>query len=329
MKVAFFSSKPYDEKSFRQANEGLDHDLKFFEARLCTDTVSLAEGYSAICPFVNDVLDAEVLRQLADLGVGLVALRCAGYNNVDLMAARNLGLAVTRVPAYSPHAVAEHAIGLILSLNRKIHRANNRVHDGNFSLDGLLGFDLVKRTAGIVGTGKIGAVMANILRGFGMNVLAVDGVESDELKAMGVHYVSLESLIEQSDIITLHVPQTSQTHHLINAQTISRMKRGVMLINTSRGGLLDTPAVVEGLKNGKIGYLGLDVYEEEADIFFENLSEKVLMDGVLARLLSFPNVLITGHQAFFTQEALSEIAQTTLGSVSAYEVGQPLHHSVL
>jgi D-lactate dehydrogenase len=329
MKVAFFSSKPYDEKSFRLANEGLGHDLKFFEARLSTDTVTLAEGYSAVCPFVNDVLDAEVLRQLTDVGIGLVALRCAGYNNVDLAVARTLGLAVTRVPAYSPHAVAEHAMGLILSLNRKIHRANNRVHDGNFSLDGLLGFDLVMRTAGVVGTGKIGAVMATILRGFGMKVLAVDAVENEELKALGVQYVSLERLIEQSDIITLHVPQTSETHHLINAHTISRMKRGVMLINTSRGGLLDTPAVVDGLKTGKIGYLGLDVYEEEADIFFENLSEKVLMDDVLARLLSFPNVLITGHQAFLTREALSEIAQTTLGSVSAFEKGQPLQHSVL
>jgi D-lactate dehydrogenase len=322
MRVAVFSAKPYDVTFLTAANRERAHDLQFLEARLLRDTAALAAGFPAVCAFVNDVVDAEVLARLAAEGTRLVALRSAGYNNVDLAAATRLGVTVTRVPAYSPHAVAEHTITLILALNRKVHRAWARVREGNFSLDGLLGFDLVGRTAGVVGTGKIGAAVVRILAGFGCRVLAFDPVPSPECLALGASYVPLLELLAGSDIVTLHCPLTPETRHLIDAAALSRMKPGAMLINTGRGGLVDTPAVVEALKSGGLGYLGLDVYEEEAALFFEDRSWRILQDDVFARLLTFPNVLVTGHQGFFTAEALTAIAETTLGAVTEFERGQ-------
>jgi D-lactate dehydrogenase len=325
MRVAVFSTKRYDREFLERANARHGHDLTFFEPRLSLETAPLAKGFDAVCAFVNDVLSAEVLGRIHEAGVKLVALRAAGYNNVDLGAAKRLGIAVVRVPAYSPHAVAEHTVGLMLSLNRRIHHAYNRVREGNFALDGLLGFDFVGRTAGVVGTGKIGRVVAQILAGFGCRVLAYDPYPSSECVAQ---YVELDELLSRSDIVSLHMPLSPATHHLINESTLAKMKAGVMLVNTSRGGLLDTPAVIEGLKSGRIGYLGLDVYEEEADLFFENLSGQVLQDDVFARLLTFPNVLITGHQAFFTSDALAQIAETTLASISAFARGEELSNAV-
>ena len=326
MRLAVFSTKPYDRFFLDAANAAAGHELAYVEARLTSATASLTEGAPAICAFVNDQLDRSTLAKLKACGVRLVALRSAGFNNVDLQAAEELGLAIARVPAYSPHAVAEHATALILTLNRKIHRAYARVREGNFALDGLLGFDLCGRTAGVVGTGKIGAAMARILTGFGCVVLAHDPAPDPECAALGVRYVALDELLSRSDIVTLHCPLTPATHHLINAASIGRMKRGVMLINTSRGAIIDTRAVIAGLKSGKIGHLGLDVYEEEADLFFEDLSRQVITDDVFARLLTFPNVVITGHQGFFTEEALRNIAQTTIENVTAFErTGRPLH----
>jgi D-lactate dehydrogenase len=278
--------------------------------------------------FVNDQLNAETLQTLAQQGTRLIALRCAGFNNVDLKTAAELSMTVVRVPAYSPHAVAEHTLGLILALNRKIHRAYARVREGNFALEGLLGFDLNGLTAGVIGTGQIGVVVARILLGFGCKVIAYDPYPNAECEALGVAYVPLNRLLNGADIVTLHCPLTPDTHHLINEQAITEMKTGVMLINTSRGALLDTSAVIEALKSGQIGYLGLDVYEEEANLFFEDLSEKVIQDDVFSRLLTFPNVLVTGHQAFFTQNALAQIAETTLANVTAFEKGEPLKNQV-
>jgi len=327
MRVAVFSTKPYDRRFLEEANQGR-HALAFFEPHLAPETAPLAAGFAAVCAFVNDLLDEEVLRLLARGGTRLIALRCAGFNNVDLAAAAELGLRVARVPAYSPHAVAEHAVGLILALNRKIHRAYARVREGNFALEGLLGFDLDGKTAGVVGTGKIGAIVARILAGFGCRLLAFDPFPNPEVVARGARYVPLEELYAASDIITLHCPLTPGTHHLIDAGAVARMKPGVMLINTSRGGLVDTRAVIEGLKSGKIGFLGLDVYEEEADLFFEDLSGQVIQDDVFARLLTFPNVIITSHQAFFTEEALRNIASTTLANIADFEGGRPLANEV-
>ncbi|HOQ04089.1 MAG TPA: 2-hydroxyacid dehydrogenase [Anaerohalosphaeraceae bacterium] len=322
MKIAVFSNKPYTERSFRQANEAFGHELVFFEERLNAETVSLANGSGAVCVFVNDELHAEVIKALSELGVQLIALRCAGFNNVDLAAAEKWGLSVVRVPAYSPYAVAEHTVGLILALNRQIYRAHMRVREGNFSLEGLLGFDLHGTTAGIVGTGKIGSVVARILNGFGCILYAYDLQPNPECLELGVRYVSMDDIYRLCRIITLHCPLTPQTYHLINAESIAKMQDGVMLINTSRGALVDTRAAIEGLKSGKIGYLGLDVYEEEADLFFEDLSNQIIQDDVFARLLMFPNVVVTGHQAFFTQNALTAIAETTLANVSAFERGE-------
>ncbi|MBW3597909.1 MAG: 2-hydroxyacid dehydrogenase [Planctomycetes bacterium] len=327
MQTAVFSAKNYDREFLGAAGKAAGHALTFFEPRLDRETCKLAEGFSAVCPFVNDVLDAEVLARLAAGGARLIALRCAGFNNVDLPAAAEHRLRVTRVPAYSPYAVAEHAMGLILTLNRRIHKAYNRVREGNFALDGLLGFDLHGRTAGVVGTGKIGQVLAQILSGFGCRVLLYDIRESDACRAFG-EYVPLDQLLAESDMMSLHLPLTPDTRHLIDAAAIARMKPGVMLINTSRGGLIDTRAVIEGLKEQRIGYLGLDVYEEEADLFFEDLSSRVIRDDVFSRLLTFPNVVITGHQAFFTREALSQIAQVTMESLTAFERGEPLEYEV-
>ncbi len=328
MRIAVFSTKPYDKVFLQEVNSQHPHELFFFEPRLTADTVMLANGFEVVSVFVNDQLNRTVLAVLAQNGTRLIALRCAGFNNVDLGAAADLGITVVRVPAYSPHAVAEHTLGLILALNRKIHRAYNRVRENNFSLDGLLGFDLHTRTVGIVGTGKIGLVVARIMQGLGCHLLAHDPYPNPEAVQLGVHYCSLVDLLQQSDIVTLHCPLTPQTHHLINNQTIAQMKPGVMLVNTSRGALLDTPAVIDALKSGHIRYLGLDVYEEEADLFFEDLSTEVIQDDIFMRLLTFPNVLITAHQAFFTQDALTQIAETMLSNISAFAKDEPLANQV-
>jgi D-lactate dehydrogenase len=325
VRVAVFNAKPYDVDSLRAANSQHGHDLVFLEPRLSPTTARLADGADAVCAFVNDDLSAPVLEQLHAAGVRLVALRCAGFNHVDLAAAARLGLVVARVPAYSPHAVAEHAVGLVLALDRKLHRAYNRVRENNFALTGLLGFDLHGRTVGVVGTGQIGAVFAQIMLGFGCRVLAHDPVPDPACAARGVEYVELPHLLAQAEVLSLHCPLTPQTHHLLDAAAVEQLRDGVMVINTSRGALVDTSALIDGLKRGKIGYLGLDVYEEEADLFFEDLSDRVVGDDVFARLLTFPNVLITGHQAFFTSEALAGIAATTLDNVTGFELGGPLH----
>jgi len=324
MKIAVFSTKPYDREFLTQANQVLTqpHELIFHEAQLNTHSALLAKDCQAACCFVNDHVDASVLQQLADFGVTLIALRCAGFNQVDLVAAKKLGIVVARVAEYSPHAVAEHALGLILMLNRNLHRAYHRVRENDYSLNGLLGFDMVNKTVAIIGTGKIGQVFAKIVQGLGCKVIAYDPQPNVELQAAGVNYFSLTELWPQADIISLHCPLDKNTRHLINADTINLMKSGVMLINTGRGGLIDTPAVIDGLKNKKIGYLGLDVYEEEGDLFFEDNSNYLLQDDVFARLLTFPNVVITGHQAFFTREALTAIADTTLANVTYFEYGE-------
>lgn len=325
MQVTVFSTKQYDRDFLDAANTG-QAELRYMEAKLSPETASLAAGSEGVCAFVNDDLSAPVLEQLGAEGVKLIALRSAGFNNVDLKAAAALGLAVARVPAYSPHAVAEHAIALVLTLNRKTHKAYNRVREGNFSLEGLLGFDLRGKTFGIVGTGKIGAVLAKLATGFGCRVLAHDLQPNPDCVALGVEYVAREALLAEADIVSLNCPLTPDTHHMIDRAALGAMKRGVMLINTSRGGLVDARAAIAGLKDGTIGSLGLDVYEEEADLFFEDLSGRVLQDDVFARLLSFPNVLVTGHQAFFTREALERISATTLGNIAAFEkTGAPLH----
>ncbi len=328
MRIAVFSTKPYDRTAFDSANRRHEHDLTYLEPRLTAATVALAEGFDAICPFVNDRMNREVVTALAQAGVRLITLRSAGFNHVDLPAATERGIVVTRVPAYSPHAVAEHAVGLILTLNRCLHRAYARVREGNFALDGLLGFDLHGKTVGVIGTGKIGSVFARIMAGFECQVLAYDPFPNDELRRV-VDYVSLDALLSKSDIVALHLPLTPATHHLIDKDALDRMKPGVMLINTSRGGLIDTRAVIDALKSGRIGTLGLDVYEEEADLFFEDLSGTVIQDDIFARLLTFPNVLITGQQGFFTSEALANIAETTLANATAFERGEGEMHQVV
>lgn len=292
-------------------------------------TVNLTKGYDAVCVFVNDRLNAEVIAALKQNDVKLIALRCAGFNNVDLEAAKQHGIKVVRVPAYSPHAVAEHAVALILTLNRKTHKAYNRVREGNFSLERLTGFDLYGKTVGAIGTGKIGQVFCNIMLGFGCRVLAFDLMEDKELASKGVEYLPLMDLLQQSDVISLHCPLNDQTRHIINKETIPMMKEGAMLINTSRGGLIDTVDVIEGLKSGRIGYVGLDVYEQEEKLFFKDLSENIIQDDLIMRLLSFPNVLITSHQGFFTEEALVQIAQTTLDNIDAFEAGETLKNAVV
>jgi D-lactate dehydrogenase len=321
--VAIFSAKKYDREFLNAANGSL-HKLRFFEPHLNDETVSLAAGFEAVCVFVNDQVNAAVIARLHSLGVRLIALRCAGYNNVDLSAAKKHGVTVVRVPAYSPYAVAEHTIALMLALNRKLHRAYNRVREGNLALDGLVGFDMHGKTVGVIGTGQIGTVVAQILTGFGCPTLAFDPFPNATCGSLGVRYVELNQLFAESDIITVHCPLTPENKHLINGQALEKMKKGVMLINTSRGALLDTVAIVEGLKNGRIGYLGLDVYEEEEEIFFEDRSGSILSDDVFARLLTFPNVIITGHQAFFTREALLNISATTIDNITKFENNQPL-----
>lgn len=324
MKVAVFNTKSYDREFLIEANKNYGHELVFFEVHLNIHTCRLAEGFEAVCVFVNDVLDKALIGKLAEYGVRLIALRCAGFNNIDLDAAEEAGVAVARVPAYSPYGVAEHAMALILALNRKIYRGYNRVRDGNFSIDGLMGFEIYGATVGIIGTGKIGTILANILKGFGCRLIGYDPYPGQACRDLGLKYVPLEELFAQSDIISLHTPLNRGTHHIINEGSIRQMKDGVMIINTSRGGLIDTPAVIEGLKSGKIGYVGLDVYEEEGDLFFEDFSGQVIKDDVLARLLTFPNVLVTGHQAFFTRTALENIAQTTLANIRDFARGRLL-----
>lgn len=326
MQVTVYSTKPYDERFLTEANAG--HALRFLEARLTPETAPLAQGSQAVCAFVNDNLGAEVVQCLAAAGVRLIALRSAGFNHVDLEATARAGLTVARVPAYSPHAVAEHTVALILALNRRIHRAYNRVREGNFALDGLMGFDLNGKTVGVVGTGLIGTVFARIITGFGCRVLAHDPKPSAACEAMGVSYVAMDELLARSDIITLQCPLTPETFHLIDDRAIAAMKPGVMLVNTSRGAVVDTRALIRGLKRGAIGALGLDVYEEESDLFFEDLSDRFIPDDVFARLLTFPNVLITGHQGFFTQEALRAIADTTIANITAFEQDQRVPHEV-
>ncbi|MFB6277677.1 MAG: 2-hydroxyacid dehydrogenase [Halothece sp.] len=327
MKVALFGCKPYDRRFFEAANESYNHELIFLEPHLHEKTALLAKDAEAVCIFVNDEVNADTLEILAKQGVRLIALRCAGYNNVDLEAAKRLGMQIVRVPAYSPYAVAEHAIALILSLNRKIHRAYYRVREGNFSLNGLLGFDLHGRTVGIIGTGKIGYLTGQILAGFGCRILAYDPYPNSNFSQFG-QYVSLEELYAESDIISLHCPLTEENRHLIGEKAISKMKPGVMLINTSRGGLIDTQAVIAGLKDKTIGYLAIDVYEKEADLFFEDLSSEVIQDDMFERLLTFPNVIVTGHQAFFTEEALNNIANTTLSNITEIETSNTCQNLV-
>jgi D-lactate dehydrogenase len=319
MRIAFFSAHEFEKPFFDEYNRKKGHEIDYLDVHLKEATAGLAAGYGAVCVFVNDTVNAAVVGKLAEAGVKLIAARSAGFNHIDLEAAKKAGIAVVRVPAYSPYAVAEHAVALILTLNRKTHRAFNRVREGNFALDGLLGFDLYGKTVGVVGTGKIGAAFARILLGFGSEVLAYDVAPNVSLREIGVQYVTLDDLLRKSDIVSLHCPLMPATHHMINAATLARMKPGAMLINTSRGGLVDTRAVIEALKSGRLGNLGLDVYEEEAELFFEDLSGQVLRDDVFARLLTFPNVLITGHQGFFTREALQGIAMTTLDNVTDIE----------
>lgn len=317
MKIAVFSSKAYDQQSLEAANQGR-HQFNFLEAHLSPQTAALSQGHQAVCCFVNDNIGAETLKELSQYGVEFVALRCAGFNNVDLAEAQRLGIRVARVPEYSPYAVAEHAVALILGLNRNTHRAFNRVRENDYSLHGLLGFDVHGKTVGVVGTGKIGAAFVRIMLGFGCRVICSDPFVNTEVEQAGAHYVPLEQLWAQSDIISLHCPLMPATRHLINADSLAQMKAGVMIINTSRGGLIETKDVIEALKSGQVGYLGLDVYEEEADLFFEDNSDAILRDDIFARLLTFRNVLVTGHQAFFTHEALSAIADVTLGNLDAY-----------
>lgn len=322
MRAAVFSTKAYDREFLLPAAQAAGHELVCFDPRLSPQTAVLAQGFPAICSFVNDYLTAEVLASLAEGGTRFIALRCAGFNQVDLAACRKLGLRVARVPAYSPNAVAEHAVGMMLTLNRKFHKAFNRVREGNFAIDGLLGFDMHGKTVGVVGTGKIGAVTAGILKGFGCEVLLYDVHENEACQALG-RYLPLAELFAKSDIITLHCPLTPDTQHVIDQEAIARMKRGVMIVNTSRGALVDTQAVLAGLKSSHIGYLGLDVYEEEADLFFEDHSSHVIQDDTFMRLLTFPNVLITSHQAFFTRTALEEIARVTMANLTAFERSEP------
>ena len=328
MRIAVFDTHRHDRAALEEANAAHGHALTFFEARLTSQTASLAAGFDVACSFVNDRVDRAALETLRAGGVRLVALRSAGYNHVDLEAAEELAMPIVRVPEYSPHAVAEHAVALVLALDRGIHRAYARVREGNFSLDGLLGFNLHGKAVGLVGMGRIGSATARIFLGFGCRVLAYDVRPQAALEPPGVEYVALDALYERADVVSLHVPLTPSTHHMIDAAALARMKPGVMLINTSRGALIDSRALIAALKTGHVGAAGLDVYEEEEGVFFEDLSNTVLQDDVLARLLTFPNVLITSHQGFFTREALAAIAETTLASATAFARGEPLANEI-
>ena len=329
MRIAVFSSKSYDREFLSEFNHFDNLELQFFDASLNPQTSALAAGFDAVCVFVNDVLNQAVLNDLSNQGIRHIALRCAGFNNVDLACAHQLGMSVSRVPAYSPEAVAEHTIALILTLNRKLHKAYNRVRENNFSLHGLMGFNLHGKTVGVIGTGKIGQCVINILLGFGCRILCYDPYPEPRVSQQGAQYVALDELLSQADIISLHCPLTQDNHHLINADSIERMKDKVMLINTSRGALIDSKAIIKGLKSAKIGAIGLDVYEMESELFFEDRSDAIMQDDVFDRLASFPNVLITGHQGFFTREALQQIAQTSLHNLYAVSQGQQIAETFL
>ncbi len=316
MKIAFFSSKPYDKTFFEAENKNYGFELNFYETHLGPHIVNAIEDEQAVCVFVNDKVNRQVIEILAKKGVKIIALRCAGFNNVDLEVAKEFGIKVCRVPAYSPEAVAEHTMAMLLTLNRKTHKAYNRVREQNFALNGLLGFNLFQKTIGIVGTGKIGKAFINIAKGFGCKIIAYDLYPDQELANDGVEYVELDKLFKSSDIISLHCPLTPENHYMINHETIAMMKDGVTIINTSRGGLINTHEAIEALKNHKIGYLGIDVYEQEEKLFFKDLSAEIIQDDMIQRLMSFPNVLVTAHQAFFTREALEQISEITMRSIS-------------
>mgnify|MGYP001049359252 CR=1 FL=1 len=328
MKIAFFSSKKYDEISFNNVNNG-QHEFEFFEEQLNSKNAFLAKGFDAVCVFVNDKVNSTAIAALDKVGIKTIAFRSAGYNNLNMKVAKELGMRVVRVPAYSPQAVVEHAVALILTLNRKIHKAYNRVRENNFSIENLTGFDLHGKTVGVIGTGLIGKTFCKIMIGFGCKVIAHDVHPNEELKNSGVNYVGLDELLQQSDIISLHCPLLPETTHIINKDSLANMKQGAMLINTSRGGLLNTQDVIESLKAKHLGYLGIDVYEQEAGIFFNDLSETIIEDDSIARLMTFPNVIITSHQGFFTKEALEQIATTTLNSLYIIEKGEPLNEKVI
>jgi D-lactate dehydrogenase len=328
MKVALFSSKSYDREYFERFNGSGNHEITYYEAPLNSDTVNLVQGYDAVCVFVNDKIDRPTLEKLSEHHIGLVALRCAGFNNVDLEAAREHDITVVRVPAYSPEAVAEHAVALILTLNRKTHKAYNRIRENNFSLEKLTGFNLAGKTVGVIGTGQIGAAFCRIMLGFGCKVIATDVYESPDLKNSGVKYTTFSNLLEMSDIISLHCPLTPETHHLFDRKAFKKMKKGAMLINTGRGALIKTKDAIDALKTEKLGHLGIDVYEQEEKLFFRDLSEMIIPDDLISRLMSFHNVLITAHQGFFTREALQEIATTTLQNITDFEQGKSLKNEV-
>ncbi|MBQ5778735.1 MAG: 2-hydroxyacid dehydrogenase [Paludibacteraceae bacterium] len=317
MKIAVFSTHSYDREYLLEVAG--QHQFVFFEVQLNIDTVNLTQGFDAVCVFVNDHVGANVIEQLKKNGIKAIALRCAGFNNVDLQAAKNANIVVVRVPAYSPEAVAEHAMALILTLNRKTHKAYNRIRENNFSLERLTGFNLYQKTVGVVGTGLIGSAFCRILKGFGCHIIAYDLIENPEMKTLGVQYVSMDDLLVQSDIISLHCPLSPATQHLIDAKSFAKMKDGVMLINTSRGALINTKDAISALKRKKIGYLGIDVYEQEENLFYKDLSENIIPDDTIARLMSFPNVMMTSHQGFFTKEALSQIASITIGNLDDIE----------
>lgn len=329
MKVAVFSTRKYDRELLTHANATHGHALSFFDVRLTAETAALAAGYPAICVFVNDAVDAATLAILHEGGTRLIATRSTSFNHIDLVVAKRLGMRVARVTDYSPYSVGEFATGLLLAVNRKIHRAYNRTRDGNFELDGLMGFDLHGRTVGVIGTGKIGTVFAGIMRGFGCTVLGADVHVNPQFEAQGGRYLQLAEVIAASDVLSLHCPLTPSTRYLINAQSLATMRPGAVLINTSRGGLVDTEAVIESLKTGQLGGLAIDVYEQEADLFFQDLSSAIIADDVIQRLVSFPNVIVTGHQAFFTREAVGTIMATTLANISQFESGQALVNEVV
>lgn len=328
MKIAVFSTKPYDQEYFQRYNRNESIEFTFFETALNQHTANLTKEFNAVCVFVNDHIDDKTIQILAKNGIGLIALRCAGFNNVDLESAKRNKITVVRVPAYSPEAVAEHAIALILTLNRKTHKAYNRIREGNFSLNKLIGFNLHKKTVGVIGTGKIGAAFCRIINGFGCKIIAFDQYESDELKKLGVEYKALKNVFMEADIISLHCPLTPETKHMINKESLNQMKDGIMIINTSRGALIDTPDIIYGLSQKKVGYLGIDVYEQEENLFFKDLSESIIQDDMILRLNSFPNVLITSHQAYFTKEAMEEITLTTLKNISDFKNGQTLSNEI-
>jgi len=328
MKTAVFSARRYDQALLAEANRAAGHELLFIQDRLTAETAALARGCAAVCVFVNDCVDAEVLQRLADQGTRLVATRSTGYNHIDAAAAGRLGVAVVRVTDYSPHSVAEFAVGLLLAVNRKIARASMRTREGNFELDGLMGFDLHGKTVGVIGTGKIGSIFARIMLGFGCAVLGHDTHPDPAFEQSGGRYVPVRELLAGSDVISLHCPLTEETHHIVDAASLAQVKRGAILVNTSRGGLVDTEAAVQALKSGQLGGLAIDVYEQEASLFFQDLSSTIITDDVIQRLVSFPNVIVTGHQAFFTVEAIGQIMATTLGSITAFERGEPLLHRI-